>query len=111
MRQHSEHRVAKARQALKLAELRVALIDGGFDTAAKQAAVLGVGRSTAWALLNLDKRAGPSASVIKRILSSQSLPPFVRRTIEEYVREKSRGLYGHSRRRVQEFRERFRNVA
>ena len=60
-RQYSGHRGAKARLALKLAELRVALIDGGFDTTAKQAAVLGVGRSTAWALLNLDKRAGPVA--------------------------------------------------
>ena len=88
MRQYSEHRGAKARLALKLSELRVALIDGGFDTTAKQAAVLGVGRSTAWALLNLDKRAGPSASVIKRALSSPSLPPVARRKIEEYVREK-----------------------
>ena len=111
MRQYCGHRGTKARLALKLAELRVALIDGGFDTTAKQAAVLGVGRSTAWALLNLNKRAGPSASVIKRALSSPSLPPVARRKIEEYVREKSRGLYGHSQRRAQAFRERFRNVA
>ena len=111
MRQHSEHRGAKARQALELAEFRAALIAGGFDTINKQASALGLGRSTTWALLNRDKRAGPSASVIKGILSSPSLPPVARRKIEEYVREKSRGLYGHSWRRAQTFRERFRNVA
>ena len=88
MRQHSEHRGAKARQALELAEFRAALIAGGFDTINKQASALGLGRSTTWALLNRDKRAGPSASVIKGILSSPSLPPVARRKIEEYVREK-----------------------
>ena len=111
MRQHSEHRGAKARQAFRLAEFRAALVDAGFDTIDKQAAALGLGRSTAWVVLNRDQRAGPSASVIKRILSSPSLPPVARRKIEEYVREKSRGLYGHSRRQAQAFRERFRNVA
>jgi hypothetical protein len=75
MRQRSANRRAKARQASKLAEIREALIAAGCDTAAKQASVLGVGRSTAWALLNLDKRAGPTAIVIKRILSSPNLPP------------------------------------
>ena len=68
MRGTRKNRRAKARQASKLEEIREALIAAGCDTTAKQAAVLGVGRSTAWALLNLDKRAGPSAKVIKRIL-------------------------------------------
>ena len=111
MRGTRKDRRAKGRQASKLEEIREALIAAGCDTPAKQAAALGVGRSTAWALLNLDKRAGPSASVIKRALLSPSLPPVARRKIEEYVREKSRGLYGHSQRRAQAFRERFRNVA
>ena len=57
MRQLSKNRRAKARQAAKLAEIREALIAAGCDTTAKQASVLGVGRSTAWALLNLDKSA------------------------------------------------------
>ena len=108
MRQYSGHPGTKARLALKLAELRVALIDGGFDATAKQAAVLGVGRSTAWALLNLDKRAGPTAIVIKRILSSPNLPPVARRKFEEYVEEKVGGLYGHSEPRTQAFRDQFR---
>ena len=79
----------------------------GFDTAAKQAAVLGVGRSTAWALLNLDKRAGPTAIVIKRILSSPNLPAVARRKVEDYVKEKSRGLYGHSEPRSEAFSDQF----
>ena len=101
-------RRAKARQASKLAEIRKALIAAGCDTTAKQAHVLGVGRSTAWALLNLDKRAGPTAIVIKRILSSPNLPPVARRKFEEYVEEKGRGLYGHSEWRMRAFRHQFR---
>ena len=81
------------------------------DTAAKQAAVLGVGRSTAWALLNLDKRAGPTAIVIKRILSSPNLPAVARRKVEEYVKEKSRGLYGHSEPRTEAFSDQFRGLS
>ena len=85
----------KKRQALKLAQIREALVAAGYDTTAKQAAVLGVGRSTAWVLLNRDKRAGPSAKVIKRVLLSSQVPKKVRRKIEQYVEEKVRGLYGH----------------
>lgn len=100
MRIHSQRgalrRIAKARQVSKLAEIRAALIAAGFDTAGKQATVLGVGRSTAWSLLHGGKRAGPSANIIKRILSSPSLPSSVRKKVNEYVREKSIGLYGHS---------------
>ena len=87
---------AKARQAAKLAEIREALVAAGYDTTAKQAAVLGVGRSTAWWLLNGDKKAGPSANLIKRILSSPNIPPAVRRKVEEYIQERISGLYGHS---------------
>ena len=81
----------KDKQALKLAEIREALVTGGYDTVAKQAAVLGVGRSTAWCLLNHDKRAGPSTKIIKRILSSPQVPRRVRRKVEQYVEEKTRG--------------------
>ena len=107
MRQRSEIRRAKARQASKLAEIRLALVAAGFDTTVKQAAVLRVGRSTAWTVLNGDKRAGPSAHVIKPVLSSPILPIGVRRKVEQYVEEKSRGLYGHSKRRVEVFSDQF----
>ena len=68
----------KEKQALKLAEIREALVTAGYNTTPKQAAVLGVSRSTAWCLLNRDKRAGASAKVIKRILSSSQVPKKVR---------------------------------
>ena len=86
---------AKERQALKLAEIREALVAAGYDTTARQAAVLGVCRATAWVVLNRDKRAGPSASVIKRILPSPNIPPAVRGKVEEYIQERISGLYGH----------------
>ena len=107
MRGTRKKRRAKARQASKLEEIREALIAAGCDTTAKQATVMGVGRSTAWALLNLDKRAGPSAKVIKRILSSPNVPPVARRKVEQYVEEKIGGLYGHSERRTRAFRDQF----
>jgi hypothetical protein len=110
MRGTRKARRAKGRQASKLEEIREALIAAGCDTTAKQAAVLGVGRSTAWALLNLDKRAGPTAIVIKRIPSSPNLPPVARRKFEEYIEEKVGGLYGHSEQRKQAFRETFRTL-
>src|SRR3974390_2983870 len=94
---------SKEKQASKLAEIRGALVTAGYDTTAKQAAVLGVGRSTAWWLLNHDRKAGPSAKVIKRILSSPHVPPAVRRKVEEYVNQKISGLYGHSEQQTQWF--------
>jgi len=78
-------------------------VTAGYNTTAKQAAVLGVGRSTAWVLLNRDKRAGPSAKVIKRILSSPQVPKRVRRKVEQYVEDKVRGQYGHSKQRTHWF--------
>jgi hypothetical protein len=108
MGQRNAIRSAKARQASKLAEIREALIEAGCDTTAKQAAVLGVCRSTAWALLNRDKRVGPSANVIKRILSSPKLPRAARRKIEEYIEERIAGLYGHSENGTRLFLDQFR---
>jgi len=98
---------ARTKQIAKIAEIRAALIAAGFDTTDKQAVALDLGRSTAWNVLNRDTRAGPSAAIVKRILSSPNLPPRARRKIEEYVREKSRGLYGHSARRSDVFSDQF----
>jgi hypothetical protein len=99
---------AKARQASKLAEIREALAVAGYRTAAEQAIALGVNRSTAWAFLNLNKRVGPSAKLLKRILTSPNLPPAVRRTIREYIKEKIAGLYGHGKVRRRWFHNQFR---
>ena len=84
---------AKEKQAFKLAEIRETLVAAGYDTTAKQAAILGIGRSTAWVLLNRDKRAGPSAKVIKRILSSPQVPKAVRRKVEQYVKQDPRLIW------------------
>jgi hypothetical protein len=98
---------AKAKQAAKLVELREALVAAGCRTTAEQAVALGVSRPTAWALLNRDKRAGPSAVVIKRILASRNLPPAARRKVQEYIEEKIAGLYGHHPGRTRWFRDQF----
>ena len=87
---------AKERQAAKLAEIRDGLVTLGYDTTAKQAIALGVCRSTAWVLLNRDKKTGPKPLIIKRILASPNLPPKVRRIVKEYADEKIAGLYGHA---------------
>jgi hypothetical protein len=94
----------KVRLTSKLAEIRDALISAGFDTTAEQAAVLGLSRSTAWVFLNRDNRVGPSAKVVKRTLSSKKIPPSVRKKIEEYVEEKSLGLYGRGKEPNKAFR-------
>src|SRR5262245_20134338 len=99
---------AKARQASKLAEIREALIGAGCDTTAKQAAALGLLRPTAWVVLNRDERVGPSAKIIKRILSSARLPRSARRKVEEYIEARIKGLYGHSEVSRRWFRDQFR---
>jgi hypothetical protein len=79
--------------------------DAGLDTFSKQAAVLGVSRSTAWAVLHGDHKAtGLSAITIKRMLASPDLPPAARRIIEEYTQEKLLGAYGHSKAGLRHFR-------
>ena len=105
MRQTRKNR---QRQASKLAEIREALIAAGYNSAAKQAEVLGLSRSTAWVLLNRDTRAGPTAIVIKRILSSRKIPPEARRKVEEYVEQKVSGRYGHNERQMRPFRDKLR---
>ena len=112
MRRHIDRSIvlrprAKRRQASKLTEIREALVAAGFDTVDKQAIALGVKRNTAWALLNRDKRAGPSAKIIKRILSSPNLPAAVQRRVEEYIEQKIDGVYGHAEARRRWFRDQF----
>src|SRR6516225_175333 len=89
------HLRARARQAARLAAVRGALIAAGYETTAKQARALGVCRSTAWVVLNRDDRAGPSAMMLKRILSSPKLPFSARRKIEQYFFEKIADRIGH----------------
>lgn len=95
----------RKRQRSKIAEIREGLVAAGFDTTSKQAAVLGLSRSTTWAALRgTHKRSGLSTSVINRILRSHELPPAVRRIVDEYVQEKLLGRYGHNSERLRVFR-------
>src|SRR6476619_584869 len=95
----------KARQASKIAEIRQALVAAGYDTITKQAVVLGLSRSSAWAVLRgAHKSSGLSASIINRVLRSQELPPAARKIIEEYVQEKLLGAYGPNDKSLRQFR-------
>ena len=95
----------KARQCAKIAELRQVLLQAGYHSLDKQVSVLGLSRSTTWAVLQAHHKAsGLSGSVVKRMLRSPELPPTARQWIDEYVAEKLAGKYGHSRPRLRVFR-------
>ncbi len=94
----------KARQRIKIQEIRSALARTGFLTLDEQAKVLGLPRSTAWSVLKPNhKSSGLSAGTINRMLMSPWLPTPVRQKIFEYAKEKIDGHYGHSDRRRREF--------
>jgi hypothetical protein len=114
MQQESSFRVGltpafsnlKKRQRSKIAEIRAALVEAGCVALNEQASALGLPRSTAWSILNpTHKSSGLSAHTISRILRSPQLPRRVRQKISEYIQEKLKGLYGHTRRRRREFAE------
>ena len=97
--------IMKARQCAKIAEFRQALIARGFASLDDQAAVLGLSRSSTWMILNRKHKAsGLTSSVINRILRSPRLPSAAREKLEEYVREKLAGHYGHPAKRLKRFR-------
>jgi hypothetical protein len=95
----------KARQCSKIAELRWVLEQSGYRSLDEQASALGLSRSTTWAILCAShKGSGISGSVIKRMLRSPTLPPSAKKWIAEYVSEKLRGAYGHSKNRLRIFK-------
>jgi len=95
----------KSKQADKITAIRETLICCGYDTLDKQVPILKLSRSTAWHLLNGHyKASGLSAGMIKRILSSPTLPDRTREVIQEYVQEKLRGMYGHNGVQLKRFR-------
>ena len=88
----------KARQLVKIKEIKDSLVASGFITLDQQANVLGLARSTTWTILRgMYKSSGLSAATVNCMLRSPQLPPFVRAKVLEYVNEKSAGLYGHSK--------------
>ena len=95
----------KVLQCAKIAELRKILEQAGYRSVSEQAVVLGLSRSTTWALLKANHKAsGVSGSIIKRMLRAPGLPLAVTQWIDEYVGEKLAGKYGHRRKRLRVFR-------
>jgi hypothetical protein len=87
---------AKAQQCAKLREIRAALITEGLSSLDQQAVALGLSRSTAWVLAKCHHKAsGLTAALLKKILSSPTLPAAVRTKVLEYIQEKAAGFYGH----------------
>jgi hypothetical protein len=94
----------KARQTVKIGEIREALVADGIASLDKQAAVLGLSRSTAWTIIKTNhKSSGISAAVLARMLASPRLSPRVRTKINEYIEEKCAGYYGGDKKRLQRF--------
>ena len=88
---------AQQRQARKIQEIGETLMAEGITTLDKQAAALGLARSTAWFILQAkQKRAGITSATLVRILESPRLPQTVRQKVLEYVAEKAAGLYGQA---------------
>jgi hypothetical protein len=99
--------ILKARQCAKITEFRDALIASGFDSLDAQAGALGLSRSSTWMILNRNHKAtGLSSSVINRIMHSTRLPSAARAKLEEYVRERLTGQYGHPPKCLRRFRSR-----
>src|SRR5207253_10520344 len=94
----------KARQAAKMREIREALIAEGCASLDDQAAALGLSRSTTWTIMKANhKSSGLSASVLNRMLSAPRLQPRVRKTILEYIADKSAGHYGNGKEQLRKF--------
>ena len=88
----------KLQQSAKIREIGEALAASSVRTLDHKAEVLGLSRSTTWALLQGNhKSSGLSVMVINRMLAAPELPPVVRAKVIEYVDEKAAGRYGHSK--------------
>jgi hypothetical protein len=94
----------KSRQSSKIREIGEALVAAGFCALDEQAKAIGLSRSTTWTILKGNyKKSGLSAATLNRILASPRLPPIVRAKIQEYIEEKTAGLYGDSKTRIRKF--------
>jgi hypothetical protein len=82
-------------QGDKLREIRLALIAAGFISLDKQAAALGLPRSTTHALLQGNHKCrGLQAGLVARIWDAPALPPEARRILTDYIAARSGGAYG-----------------
>jgi hypothetical protein len=96
----------RAKQAAKIRAILHALHVLGYRSAAAQAGVLGLSRSTAWAAFHArHDRYGLSAVTLKRMLDAPTAPDEVRQLVREYIAEKLRGEYGHNEQELRAFRQ------
>jgi hypothetical protein len=88
----------QARQTRKIEQLREVFLTNGRLSVKEQAELLGLCRSTAHAVLQRSyKKSGLSKAIIKRMLACPRLPERARTIILEYIAERIRGSYGHTR--------------
>jgi hypothetical protein len=67
-----------------------ALISSGYTSLDKQAKALGLPRSTAWTIVHAKHKVDRlSAKVTARMLENPGLPPLVRKTLQQYLAERS----------------------
>jgi hypothetical protein len=93
----------KLRQAAKIRELEKVLLTLGYKSAGQRAAVLGLKRSTVWAIFNAEhSRSGLSSKTVKQLLAAK--PKELRQVVAEYVGEKLSGAYGHNHSALKRFR-------
>jgi hypothetical protein len=103
---HDDHslRAMQARQTCKIEQLREVFFVNGRLSVKEQAELLGLCRSTAYAVLQrYYKKSGFSPAIIKRMLACPRLPERARTIIREYVAERAGGLYGHNRSQIRRF--------
>lgn len=93
----------------KLLEIKTTMVDLGL-TGSAASKVMKIPRSTSYAIFSGKyKKGGLTASVIKRILTSQELPDKVRQKVIEYAHEKLAGTYGHHPKQTQRFKSQLEN--
>ena len=101
----AQRQQGKLRQAAKIRELEKVLLTLGYKSAGQRAAVLRLKRSTVWAIFNAEHtRGGLSSNTVKQLLAAKEAPKELRQVIEEYVREKLAGAFGHERSVLKRFR-------
>jgi hypothetical protein len=101
----SRRQQGKLRQAAKIRELEKVLLTLGYKSAGQRAAVLGLKRSTVWAIFNAEHtRGGLSSNIVKQMLAAKAAPKELKRVVAEYVGEKLSGAYGHNRSALKRFR-------
>jgi hypothetical protein len=101
----SRHQCGKLRQAAKIKELEKVLLTLGYKSAGQRAAVLGLKRSTVWAIFDAEHtRGGLSSNTVKQLLAAKTAPKELKQVVAEYVREKLSGAYGHNRPELKRFR-------